>query len=602
MEQTDSSRGRLGTWVAVAAWLLVPVLPADALAQRQAAQTPRFLILAPIPEDPGDSAFAVELGDELRSRVEGKTRRRLTVISKDRIGEALEASGFSRDAILDRSASEQLARFLQADAYTVATLVRNPAPRVSLRLIDLRRSGLSGWIHYEGQAGTTARQVAEAIADEMERHVRAAERTQECYERRDRQDFRGAKDRARRAFEEVPNYPAAALCIAVVYEVERAPPDSQIAVLEMAVRGDSLNARAWDMLGRAYQQLASSRTDPGQAHEDSLRAAEAFAKQLLSDPNDTRLRTGIAALFITLRQYERARQLLDEGLERSPEDLTMLQLKARACEEGELWSCLVEALAAQYEIDTSLVGNVEFYAKIFGAAQSANDTSAMLRWSEEAVRRAPQSVALWRARSSALNAAGMTDSAFVAYQKIAELDPSDIRPLLGMAQILTERVKIDSTVALDTVTLGQVDSLLQRVVAMTSNGSQPTDTTVWMNVAVMYFRPATQMIQARVRPDFAIRWLEKAKTYDLRKQLTTQADFFLGLGYMFNLSSAFDFNRLSESRSCQRLRELDDYLRRLRSAMTAGASVQPSTAQQVLSNIEGIEKFVVEAGRAWNCS
>lgn len=578
------------------------MLPADALAQRQAAQTPRFLILAPIPEDPGDSAFAVELGDELRSRVEGKTRRRLTVISKDRIGEALEASGFSRDAILDRSASEQLARFLQADAYTVATLVRNPAPRVSLRLIDLRRSGLSGWIHYEGQAGTTARQVAEAIADEMERHVRAAERTQECYERRDRQDFRGAKDRARRAFEEVPNYPAAALCIAVVYEVERAPPDSQIAVLEMAVRGDSLNARAWDMLGRAYQQLASSRTDPGQAHEDSLRAAEAFAKQLLSDPNDTRLRTGIAALFITLRQYERARQLLDEGLERSPEDLTMLQLKARACEEGELWSCLVEALAAQYEIDTSLVGNVEFYAKIFGAAQSANDTSAMLRWSEEAVRRAPQSVALWRARSSALNAAGMTDSAFVAYQKIAELDPSDIRPLLGMAQILTERVKIDSTVALDTVTLGQVDSLLQRVVAMTSNGSQPTDTTVWMNVAVMYFRPATQMIQARVRPDFAIRWLEKAKTYDLRKQLTTQADFFLGLGYMFNLSSAFDFNRLSESRSCQRLRELDDYLRRLRSAMTAGASVQPSTAQQVLSNIEGIEKFVVEAGRAWNCS
>jgi tetratricopeptide (TPR) repeat protein len=580
----------------------MPLVPADAAGQRQAAQGERFLILAPIPEDPGDSAFAVQLGDELRSRVEGKTRRRLTVISKERIGEALEASGFSRDAILDRSAAEQLARFLQADAYTVGTLVRNPAPRVSIRLVDLRRSGLSGWIHHEGPVGATARQMAEVMADEMERHVRAAERTRECYERRDRRDFSGAKDRARRAFEEVPNHPAAALCIAVVFEVERAPADSQVAVLEMAVKGDSLNARAWDMLGRAYQQLASSRSDPAQALQDSLRAAEAFAKQLLSDPGDTRLRTGIAALFITLRQHERARQILDQGLERSPEDLTMLQLKARACEEGELWSCLVDALAAQYDIDTSLVGNVDFYAKIFGAAQSANDTAAMLKWSEEAVRRAPQSVALWRARSSALNAAGMTDSALVAYQKIAELDPRDFRPLLGMAQILTERVKIDTTVALDTVTLGRVDSLLQRVVTMTSNGSQPADTTVWMNVAVMYFRPATQMIQGRVRPDFAIRWLEKAKAYDLRKQLTTQADFFLGLGYMFNLSSAFDFNRLSESRSCQRLRELDEYLKKLRAAMTAGASVQPGTAQQVLSNIEGIEKFVVDAGRAWNCS
>jgi tetratricopeptide (TPR) repeat protein len=580
----------------------MPLVPADAAGQRQAAQGERFLILAPIPEDPGDSAFAVQLGDELRSRVEGKTRRRLTVISKERIGEALEASGFSRDAILDRSAAEQLARFLQADAYTVGTLVRNPAPRVSIRLVDLRRSGLSGWIHHEGPVGATARQMAEVMADEMERHVRAAERTRECYERRDRRDFSGAKDRARRAFEEVPNHPAAALCIAVVFEVERAPADSQVAVLEMAVKGDSLNARAWDMLGRAYQQLASSRSDPAQALQDSLRAAEAFAKQLLSDPGDTRLRTGIAALFITLRQHERARQILDQGLERSPEDLTMLQLKARACEEGELWSCLVDALAAQYDIDTSLVGNVDFYAKIFGAAQSANDTAAMLKWSEEAVRRAPQSVALWRARSSALNAAGMTDSALVAYQKIAELDPRDFRPLLGMAQILTERVKIDTTVALDTVTLGRVDSLLQRVVTMTSNGSQPADTTVWMNVAVMYFRPATQMIQGRVRPDFAIRWLEKAKAYDLRKQLTTQADFFLGLGYMFNLSSAFDFNRLSESRSCRTLRELDEYLKKLRAAMTAGASVQPGTAQQVLSNIEGIEKFVVDAGRAWNCS
>ncbi len=586
----------------IAAWLLVPVLPGDVAGQRQAAQAERFLILAPIPEDPGDSAFAVQLGDELRSQMEGKTRRRLTVISKDRIGEALEASGFSRDAILDMAAAEQLARFLQADAYTVGTMERNPAPRVSLRLVDLRRSGLSGWIHYEGEAAATARQAAEVIADEMERHVRAAERTRECYQRRDRQDFQEAKERARRAFEEVANHPAAALCIAVVYEVERAPADSQIAVLERAVKGDSLNARAWEMLGRAYQQLASSRSNPAEARQDSIRAAEAFAKQLLADPNDTRLRTGIAALFITLKQYERARQILDEGLERSPEDLTMLQLKARACEEGELWPCLVNALAAQYEIDTSLVGNVEFYAKIFGAAQSANDTSAMLRWSEEAVRRAPQSVALWRARSSALNAAGMTDSALVAYRKIAELDPRDIRPLLGITQILSERVKIDTTVALDTTTLGQIDSLLQRVIAMTSNGGQAADTAVWMNVAVMYFRPATQMIQARVRPDFAIRWLEKAKTYDIRKQLTTQADFFLGLGYVFNLSSAFDFNRLSESRSCQRLRELDEYLKRLRAAMTAGASVQPSTAQQVLSNIEGIEKFVVDAGRAWNCS
>jgi hypothetical protein len=215
----------------------------------------------------------------------------------------------------------------------------------------------------------------------------------------------------------------------------------------------------------------------------------------------------------------------------------------------------------------------------------------------------PDEVNMWRARLAAFNTAGMPDSALLANRRIAELDRTDIRPLLGMAQIYTSRVKIDSTVALDTTTLGRVDSLLQRVATLKTNGAgQPTDTNVWMNVAVMYFQPGTQMIQARVRPDFAIGWVEKAKRYDVRKQLSTQADFFLGLGYMFNLSNAFDFNALTQSKSCRTLGSLDEYVKKLRAAMTAGASVQPATAQQVLGNLAGIEKFVVDARVAWKCS
>ena len=210
---------------------------------------------------------------------------------------------------------------------------------------------------------------------------------------------------------------------------------------------------------------------------------------------------------------------------------------------------------------------------------------------------------MWRARLAAFTTAGMQDSTLAANRRIAELDRTDIRPLLGMAQIYTERVKIDSTVPLDTLTLGRVDSLLQRVAALKSNGAgQPTDTNVWMNVAVMYFKPGTELIQARVRPDFAMGWVEKAKRYDVRKQLTTQADFFLGLAYTFHLGSAFDLNAVQQSKSCRTLDSLDQYLKKLRGAMTAGASVQPATAEQVLGNVAGIEKFVVDARAAWKCS
>ncbi len=577
--------------------------PAAAPAQqRQAVQTERILILPPIPRDPGDSTFAVELGDALRSKMEGKTRRRLTVISKDRIAEALEASGFGRDALLDLAASEQLARFLQADGYTVGWLGPNPARRVDIRLVELRRSGFGGWVHYQAPANATAEQIAEAVAEQMEAQVRAAEFTRECYERRDRRDFTGAKERARRAFEFVPNHPVAAMCLAVVFEVERAPADSQIKALELAVKGDSLNARAWEMLGRQHQVLAGTRPNPDSARADSLKGAEAFARQLDADPSDLRLRLGIAALFITLKQYDRARGMIDEGLKQNPQDLQALQLKARACEDGSMWPCLVEALAAQYELDSTLAGNAEFYGKIIGASQQAGNQAAAFRWTGEAVRRVPSNVAFWRARAAAFTAANMTDSALVAYRRIAQLDPNDIAAPLRIVQIEadTSRLRIDTLVRLDTAKLRRIDSLLTRVAAMRTNSAgQPTDTAVWMNVALLYFQPATQLIQKRVNFQLGAQWLEKVLKYDVRRQLSAQAHFFLGLAYFFPLPE-FDA-RLREAKSCQMVTQEAEMVAKAKQALTLGASVQPSTANQLLQYITQFEGLIPEYRRAFKC-
>lgn len=619
--------------------------PAAAPAQqRQAVQTERILILPPIPRDPGDSTFAVELGDVLRSKMEGKTRRRLTVIAKDRIGEALEASGFGRDALLDLAASEQLARFLQADGYTVGWLGPNPARRVDLRLVELRRSGFGGWVHYQAPANATAEQIAEAVAVQMEAQVRAAEFTRDCYERRDRRDFPGARERARRAFEFVPNHPVAAMCLAVVFEVERAPTDSQIVALELAVKGDSLNARAWEMLGRQYQVLAGTRTNPEAARADSLKGAEAFARQLDADPSDLRLRVGIAALFITLKQYDRARGIIEEGLKQNPQDLQALQLKARACEDGSMWSCLVEALTAQYELDSTLSGNVEFYGKIIGASQQAGNQAAAFRWTGEAVRRVPSNAAFWRARAAAFTAASMVDSALVAYRRISQLDPADIAAPLRIAQILTDttRLRIDSTAQVsaevrsrvasrvdslvrrrvvpaaqrDSVLrtslkeeyarqiadqLRPIDSLLTRVASMrTSSAGQPTDSAVWMNVAAMYLQPGAQLIQKRVDFPLGAQWLEKAMRYDVQRgQITTQAQFFRGLAFFFQLQPLDA--RLRETKNCAVLRQIIDLVGQAKESLTRGASVQPSLANQLLQYVSQFEGAIPDYRKFFEC-
>jgi tetratricopeptide (TPR) repeat protein len=596
------------------------------LAAQSQVQTQRVLVLTPLPATPSDSAYAVEFAVEFRNKLQGKTRRDFTVVTTDKIGEALEASGFSKFALLDNSAAVQLARFLQADGYIVGQIASQPTPKVDLHMVDLHgRSGLSGWVHAAGKPGMNGKDLASVAADSMDAALKAAQETRTCLDRRDRRDFDGAKDHARRAFAAMPNHPAAAMCLAVVMEAQQAPPDSEIPALERAVKGDSLYTRAWDMLGRAYQAKGT--------HADSIRAAEAFYSELQADPSDSKLRTGIAALLMTLKQDERARDVIDEGLKVNPNDLMALQMKARACEDGAgnearrvdslvaahaeaattaaartraagLWGCLASALAGQYDLDTTLVGKADFYGKLFGAASQASDTAAMLKWSAEAVKRLPKDPTMWRARLAAFTTAGLTDSVLVADRHIAELDKSDIRPLLGMVQVYEDstRLKIDSAVPLDTTTLKRVDSLLQGVVALKSTPSgQPTDTTVWLNVALMYFKPATQMVQKRLDLPLAIDWLNKAEKYDVQKKLTTQAEFFTGLAMTFNMQNVFDFKVLQKSRSCKDLGELNTYVTRLKGAMTAGASVQQATAQQVLKSVEGVEKFVDGAGKAWKC-
>jgi tetratricopeptide (TPR) repeat protein len=623
VEQRGRNTTRIGL---LGAALCLAGMVGGTLEAQQPAQVQRLLVLTPLPVVPGDSAYAVEFAMEFRNKLEGKMRRNFNVVSTDKIGEALAASGFAKYSLLDDNAALQMARFLQTDAYIVGRIQSADQPRVDLHLIDLRgRTGLSGWVHAVDKPGASGKDLAGAAADSMNDQIKAAEETRNCLDRRDRRDFDGAKERARRAFQAVPDHPGAAMCLAVVFEAVQAPPDSEIPALEQAVKGDSLYVRAWEMLGRAYQSKAM--------HADSMKAADAFLHQLDADPADAKLRAGVAALLITLKEYERARDVLDEGLKANPKDLASLQLKARACEDGagdvarrvdslvaahadsarlaevrgraaNLWGCLATALGGEYDLDTTLVGKVDFYGKIFAAAQQAGDTAGMLQWSAEAVSHVPNDPNMWRARLAAFNAAGLTDSILMADRHIAQLDKNDFRPLLGMVQIYedTTRLTIDSTVPLDTTTLKRVDSLLQRIVALKStSGGQPTDTAVWVNVALLYFQPATRMVQKRVDLPRAIDWLGKSEQYDLRKQLTTQAEFFLGLAMTFNLSNEFDLQALPKTRSCKTLGELNSYLSRLRSAITAGASVQQATADQIMKNLEGLDKFVDQAGKAWKC-
>lgn len=615
--------------VALVGVALVGVVPSSAHAQFGAQQRPseRLLVLAPQPARPGDTTYALELAHELRRRLDGKFRGKFRVIETETICQMLTESGYRCTSILGSLDSERLARALQSDAYILGTLsFEGQAPRARLRMVDIGRSGLSGWLSASGAANIDARRFAETLADTLDAFGKAAEQSRECTERRDRGDFRGAIDRAQRVFQTYPNHPSAAMCAAVVFEAQQAPADSIIAMYRKATQGDSLLERAWERLGRLYQEKG-----------DSLSAISAFRELLNIHQQDRDRWRGVIAGYITVRRYDDARDLADDWLSRNEGDLEFLQLKARACVEGALWSCALNALAAQYERDSSLVGDTVFYRQIIGAAQSARDsildalaevdsvlqrgqatspdslsrlrsqlserrnelTDIWVRWSAEAVRRDTMSVAMLRAHATALEAAGMTDSVLPLYGRLIALDPNDVRATLALARNLVEGITIDTAVPLDTARLFRAERLLDRLVAMSR------DTSIIMNAAALYLQPGVGMARlAGSRSAWvphAIRLLEKSDAANVLRlpALEQQAGFFLGLAYMMRIF-AFD-QRVTQSKSCQLVAEEAEMIRRGKQALTTGRNIAPQTADQFMQQYTQMEARIPELRRAFEC-
>ncbi len=596
--------------IALATALAVVPSSADAqLARRRA--TERLLFMIPQSQGEGDQEFVVEVASETRDELISRLRGQIITITSEDICRVLEESAYQCDVSLNPADAERLAQAMRSDAYVIGWMWRQEedAPALRMRMVDVRRrTGLSGWTTVESGTNVGAVDFAQLVVDSLEHQMEAANWARECAEKRDRGDFDDAMERAQRAFAIYQNHPSAAMCAEVVSEVMGEPLENQIAYLLRAVRGDSLLDRAWERLGRLYRQQG-----------DSVAALAAFANQSRAKPNDRQLRMGVIAGAITTAQFDVGRELADEWLEANPADLEMLQLKARACVEGGLWECALDALTAQYDIDSSLVGDSVFYQQIIGAAQSLGNTTAQLEWSGEAVLQVPESRSLLRAHATALVTEASTasavaevetdrnradslaaaarvynDSAATVYELLLSMDPTDVRSALAGARVMLESMVIDTLTPLDTARLMRGGAFLDAAIQ-----AAPQDTSVLMNAAVMYYQKGSALVQTRQVFDTAVDWLERAVQYDVLGRLTTQSNFFLGLGLMFKV---FEFDPMvTESESCELVEEEARMIARGKQAMTIGAELSPGTAEQILGRFQTMEDRIPNLRQAYEC-
>ncbi|HMC20148.1 MAG TPA: tetratricopeptide repeat protein [Gemmatimonadales bacterium] len=595
---------RLLRWV-VGLVCIATAAPAQVSYQQQQ-PTEKLLVLPLMVKSPGDSAFSIAVMDVAREKLGQMARYKVQVIPKPKLCEALKASDYACDVLLDETQANQLGRFLSVNAYTTGTFERSGGTiTTTVRVRDIGSSGLAALFSVSVSNPGTAASVGEAIAQRLNSLIRAAEQARECDEQRKKSQFPKALDAARKALATEPNLPAAHICVATVYEAQHMPLDSLVAAYQRAAKGDSLNATAWENIAHLYQQKG-----------DTLKAIDALIHELAGEPHNTQLRLGIAELLRQQKRYPQAKGILDDGLAKNPNEQRLAEFRQRICIEGELWRCVLDGFVEQVKNDPSKAGDSTVLKAALGAAQQLSDTQQLLFFSHAAVAHFPKSAAFWKALGSAYDLKGQKDSSVWAYKQSLKLDPTDVKGSLLVARAIVEGTTYDTAQAnrlkSDTAALRALRSAfadrIDSAKAYLAPAVSSSDSTDRLSAAVFMLTAGSKLAQAGAY-DRAYPWLDQllqlvaprtpADTVGPRQQIRLQASFWYGVSSVASLSGPW--TAMTKTKSCSDAKAISDRLARTKDALAFGARVHLPTANTMLQNVAKFEAVMPQVKKQFKC-
>jgi tetratricopeptide (TPR) repeat protein len=563
------------------------------------------LLIAALPVAGGvDSATSVKVADLTRDRVDKLARYKVLVIPKDKICEALTASGFACDGLMDGQQVRQLARFLDADAFLTGRVERaNGVLGANVRVVDVGGSGFAYAFAVRDVNPGTPEALADALAQRLNGIIRAGERARECDEQRRRGQFGKALEAARKALEAEPNLPAAHMCMATTYEAQRLGPDSVIAAARRALAGDSANTHALETIARGYQVKG-----------DTARALEAFERLVRADPSNKPIMLGLVTQLQIRNQHERAESLLRDGLRQFPGDQQLAERLYQVCIEGGRWRCVLDAVNERVQRDTALLGDTASLKVAIGAAQQIPDTSNLCRYTQAAITRYPSDISFVKTRAACFEMLGQRDSAVALYTRAANADPTDVGTALLAAKVIIETSTWDTAGAgRDTMELKRRRTALAQQVEPSrpfiARGLTSADTAVRLNSVALMFQAGAKLAQAGAYEQ-AYPWLDTLlQTLDRRVvpannpgvvQIKKNGSFWYGISSV--ASSQPDYKAMTNSKSCAQARAFNDRIKRTRSALEHSRQVHPPTVQTMLGHVRTYEGAMNSVRQAFKCT
>ncbi len=574
--------------------------------------TERLLILPLMWSTPADSAGAIALSDAIRDRVNALVKSKVLVVTKAKLCEALAQSGFACNGLLDEAQAKQLARFLQVHAYVHGVYAKQANNLTAeVQVFDIGSSGISGrFTAANGNPGTAAA-LAELVSQRIAQMVRLGEPVRDCNDERRKGQFGRARAAANKALQIDPNSTGAWLCIATVFEAQRAPIDSVIYASQQALKGDPCNGTALEKIASGYQQKG-----------DTAKATNAYVQQLCGEPRNIQKRLGVAQLLKQMHQTDRAVQVLDEGLKLTPGDPQLLDYKLQICTEVSNFRCADDVWKAKFAHDTALGGDTTFLKPAIGAAQQVSDTAALLAYTAAAYKHFPNNATWVKQRAGAWDLAGKPDSALFYYKKALQIDPNDVATSLQIAKTIVDAAVWDTSTAgkppkADTAAwtrirapfVAKIDSAKPYL----RPGLSSSDSTQRLAASVIMLTGGSKLAQAQAYPA-SYQWLDSllsiigyqprsaSDTLGPKQQVRINASFWYGLSSILTLGP--EYKKITDAKGaarCPTARPVFDRLQRTKNALQLGRRVHPPTADQMLGFVAQYEKAKPSVQAAFKC-
>jgi lipopolysaccharide biosynthesis regulator YciM len=514
------------------------------------------VVVVPFTRIDRDSALAVDIANVVRDRLRLAYTDRFNAVEKRLIDTNLVSSGFPVDMPLDPTSARQLARVLNARLLLEGVIIplSDDSVEVVGRLSEVTPNlpqSASAQVQIERRR--VGRNIGNQLANQLADAFRSFEPAKQCEVFRQAQDYAKAMTAANDALRRYPNSSQALLCKARVLSAQHAPADTVIAILTQAQNSDSMNVVAQWQLARYYEERG-----------DTANLILSMHHILIADPNNNEVRIALAQLHFRRNEPDSSVRVLNEGLDRNPNQADLLDMRARVQAASGRWAPAAADLVRVSELDTTKVDST-FVVRIVNYFQEAHDTTSLTAWVRRATQRYP-TPNYWYQLTLLLRAKSDTAGAAEAIRGYLRMLPDDGRGNLVYSTILLDLGQPDSA-ALRAKTAGQADSMLRGSAAQVlfAVGARKLQAQDWANSDSLL-----QRAKEWARPDAAPRIAYYLGIAQL--QLAIAAD---------NEAQAAS-GRDQVAQRCDAARREADLITQAEANVTSGGRTDPDRAMQIL--------------------